>query len=48
MCVATACLNIVKKIRAEDCKKFPINYEVLKNFNFEKSTSFRLSHSKRQ
>ena len=22
-------------IRPEDCKKFPINYEVLKNFNFE-------------
>ena len=25
----------LKNIKPEDCKKFPINYEVLKNFNFE-------------
>ena len=25
----------LKKIKPEDCKKFPINYEVSKNFNFE-------------
>jgi hypothetical protein len=25
----------LKNIKPEDCKKIPINYEVLKNFNFE-------------
>lgn len=25
----------LKKIKPEDCKKIPINYEVLKNFNYE-------------
>jgi hypothetical protein len=25
----------LKKIKSENCKKFPINYEVLKNFNYE-------------
>jgi hypothetical protein len=25
----------LKNIKPEDCKKLPINYEVLKNFNFE-------------
>lgn len=27
--------EFLKNIKPEDCKKFPINYEVLKNFNFE-------------
>lgn len=25
----------LKNIKPENCKKFPINYEILKNFNFE-------------
>jgi hypothetical protein len=25
----------LKNIKSKDCKKFPINYEVFKNFNFE-------------
>ena len=32
----------LKNIKPEDCKKFPINYEVLKNFNY--GNQFRLDH----
>jgi hypothetical protein len=30
----------LKNIKPEDCKKFPINYEVLKKFNFENQLHF--------
>ena len=34
--------DYLKKIKPEDCKKFPINYEVLKKFNYE--NQLRLDH----
>ena len=34
-CYSGVSQEFLKKINPEDCKKFPINYEVLKNFNYE-------------
>ena len=34
-CVSPNHPGCLKKIRSEDCKKLPINYELLKNFNYE-------------
>jgi hypothetical protein len=39
-CVSPQHVEYLKKIRPEDCKKFPINYEVSKNFNFENQPGF--------
>ena len=35
LCVSSQHPACIKKIRPEDCIKLPINYEVLRNFNYE-------------